>query len=94
LRKKYALAEDEKETKHLEEMEGAKSGLRLFQMDLLDSDSIAAALKGCSGVIHLACPNIIGQVQDPEVLILVNHFQITLPNNFFWIYFWLKFLQN
>ncbi|XP_020220286.1 cinnamoyl-CoA reductase 1 [Cajanus cajan] len=61
---------DEKETKHLEEMEGAKSGLRLFEMDLLDMDSIAAAVKGCSGVIHLACPNIIGQVKDPEKQIL------------------------
>lgn len=48
-------------------MEGAKSRLRLFQMDLLDSDSVAAAVKGCAGVLHLACPNIIGEVKDPEV---------------------------
>ncbi|XP_027335878.1 cinnamoyl-CoA reductase 1 [Abrus precatorius] len=61
---------DEKETKHLEEMEGAKGHLRLFEMDLLDMDSITAAVKGCSGVIHLACPNIIGQVKDPEKEIL------------------------
>ncbi|KAL2333020.1 hypothetical protein Fmac_014233 [Flemingia macrophylla] len=58
---------DEEETKHLEEMEGAKSRLHLFEMDLLDINSIAAAVKGCSGVIHLACPNIIGQVKDPEI---------------------------
>ncbi|TKY47203.1 Cinnamoyl-CoA reductase 1 [Spatholobus suberectus] len=62
--------EDENETKHLEEMEGAKSRLRLLEMDLLDVDSIAVAVKGCSGVIHLACPNIIGQVKDPEKQIL------------------------
>lgn len=61
---------DENETKHLEEMEGAKSRLRFFEMDLLDINSIAAAIKGCSGVIHLACPNIIGQVEDPEKQIL------------------------
>ncbi|OIV95075.1 hypothetical protein TanjilG_10895 [Lupinus angustifolius] len=61
---------DEEETKHLEAMEGAKSRLRLFQMDLLDSDSIAAAIKGCAGVFHLACPNIIGQVKDPQKQIL------------------------
>ncbi|MQL05561.1 SDR family NAD(P)-dependent oxidoreductase, partial [Escherichia coli] len=61
---------DEEETKHLEAMEGAKSRLRLFQMDLLDSNSIAAAIKGCAGVFHLACPNIIGQVKDPEKEIL------------------------
>ncbi|TKY47202.1 Cinnamoyl-CoA reductase 1 [Spatholobus suberectus] len=61
---------DENETKHLEEMEGAKSRLRLCEMDLLDINSIAAAVEGCSGVIHLACPNIIGQVEDPEKQIL------------------------
>ncbi|KAK7301652.1 hypothetical protein RJT34_12522 [Clitoria ternatea] len=61
---------DEKETKHLEEMEGAKSNLRLFEMDLLDIESIFEAIKGCSGVIHLACPNIIGEVEDPEKQIL------------------------
>ncbi|KAK7333178.1 hypothetical protein VNO80_29943 [Phaseolus coccineus] len=69
---------DEKETKHLEEMEGAKSGLRLFEMDLLNPDSIAAALKGCSAVIHLACPNIIGQVQNPEKQILEPAIQGTV----------------
>ena len=63
------LAEDEMETKHLEAMEGAKGHLHFFEMDLLDTDSIAAAIKGCAGVFHLACPNIIGQVKDPEVRI-------------------------
>jgi nucleoside-diphosphate-sugar epimerase len=48
-------------------MEGAKTRLKFFEMDLLNSDSIAAAVKGCAGVIHLACPNIIGEVKDPEV---------------------------
>jgi hypothetical protein len=48
-------------------MEGAKGHLKFFEMDLLNSDSIAAAVKGCAGVIHLACPNIIGEVKDPEV---------------------------
>ncbi|OIW14309.1 hypothetical protein TanjilG_21449 [Lupinus angustifolius] len=57
---------DEKETKHLEAMEGAKTRLRFFQMDLLDSDSIVAAVKGCAGVFHLACPIITSQVKDPE----------------------------
>ncbi|KAE9594207.1 hypothetical protein Lal_00001313 [Lupinus albus] len=61
---------DKDETEHLEAMEGAKSRLRLFQMDLLDNDSIAAAIKGCAGVFHLACPNIIGQVKDPQKEIL------------------------
>ncbi|XVF20364.1 hypothetical protein REPUB_Repub11eG0191800 [Reevesia pubescens] len=57
---------DEKETKHLESLEGAESRLRLFQIDLLDYDSIVAAINGCSGVFHLASPCIIDQVHDPQ----------------------------
>ncbi|CAL5426909.1 unnamed protein product [Camellia sinensis] len=57
---------DEKETKHLEALEGAESRLRLFQIDLLDYDSIVAAVTGSSGVFHLASPCIIDQVKDPE----------------------------
>jgi nucleoside-diphosphate-sugar epimerase len=67
-------------------MEGAKGHLKFFEMDLLNSDSIAAAVKGCAGVIHLACPNIIGEVKDPEVPkskllnILSNFILLTLIN--------------
>ncbi|KAL1558526.1 phenylacetaldehyde reductase-like [Salvia divinorum] len=55
---------DERETKHLEAMEGANSRLRLFQIDLLDYDSIFAAVSGSAGVFHLASPCIIHQIQD------------------------------
>ncbi|XP_073062124.1 cinnamoyl-CoA reductase 1 [Primulina eburnea] len=57
---------DEKETKHLEAMEGAESRLRLFQMDLLDYNSIVAAVTGTAGVFHLASPCIVDQVHDPQ----------------------------
>ncbi|KAL6959009.1 hypothetical protein U1Q18_049787 [Sarracenia purpurea var. burkii] len=57
---------DEKETKHLESLEGAESRLRLFQMDLLDFDSVVAAVNGAAGVFHLASPCIVDQVKDPE----------------------------
>ncbi|BBH04604.1 NAD(P)-binding Rossmann-fold superfamily protein [Prunus dulcis] len=57
---------DEGETKHLEALEGAATRLRLFQIDLLDYNSIFAAINGCSGVFHLASPCIVDQVQDPE----------------------------
>ncbi|XVF68461.1 hypothetical protein PTKIN_Ptkin11bG0004700 [Pterospermum kingtungense] len=57
---------DDKETKHLQSLEGAESGLRLFQIDLLDYDSIAAAISGCAGVFHLASPCIVDQVHDPQ----------------------------
>ncbi|XP_047942148.1 phenylacetaldehyde reductase-like [Salvia hispanica] len=57
---------DETETKHLEAIEGADSRLRLFQIDLLDYDSIAAAITGAAGVFHVASPCIIDQVDDPQ----------------------------
>ncbi|EOY34586.1 PREDICTED: cinnamoyl-CoA reductase 1 [Theobroma cacao] len=57
---------DEKETKHLESLEGAESRLRLFQIDLLDYDSIATAINGCAGVFHLASPCIVDPVHDPQ----------------------------
>ncbi|KAL2540908.1 NAD(P)-binding Rossmann-fold superfamily protein [Abeliophyllum distichum] len=57
---------DEKETKHLEDFEGAKSRLRLFQMDLLNYDSIVTAITGTTGVFHLASPCIVDEVRDPE----------------------------
>ncbi|KAF3454872.1 hypothetical protein FNV43_RR05320 [Rhamnella rubrinervis] len=58
--------EDENETKHLRGLEGAETRLRLFQIDLLDYDSIAASINGCSGVFHLASPCIVDQVPEPE----------------------------
>uniref|UniRef100_A0A803PWW0 NAD-dependent epimerase/dehydratase domain-containing protein n=1 Tax=Cannabis sativa TaxID=3483 RepID=A0A803PWW0_CANSA len=57
---------DETETKHLQALEGAQTRLRLFQLDLLDYSSIAAAVHGCSGVFHLASPCIVDEVHEPE----------------------------
>ncbi|KAL1558531.1 phenylacetaldehyde reductase-like [Salvia divinorum] len=57
---------DEKETKHLQALEGAESRLRLFQIDLLDYDSIVAAATGAAGVFHLASPCIVDRVEDPQ----------------------------
>ena len=68
----YAIVDDEKETKHLEALEGAESRLRLFQIDLLDYDSIVAALTGASGVFHLASPCTVDRVRDPEVIYCFN----------------------
>ncbi|GLT80726.1 hypothetical protein SLA2020_521500 [Shorea laevis] len=61
---------NEKETKHLESLEGAKERLRLFQMDLLDYESIVAAISDCAGVFHLASPNNIDEVEDPQKALL------------------------
>lgn len=58
---------DENEMKHLEEfMEGAESRLHLFEIDLLNYDSIVAAVAGTTGVFHLASPCIVDKVHDPE----------------------------
>ncbi|XP_074559639.1 cinnamoyl-CoA reductase CAD2-like [Curcuma longa] len=57
---------DESETAHLRSLPGASDRLRLFQIDLLDSDSILAAIRGVSGVFHLASPCFITRVQDPQ----------------------------
>lgn len=62
------LAEDEKETKHLLSLEGAESRLRLFEMDLLNYDSIVAAVTGTTGVFHLASRCTVDKVPDPEVI--------------------------
>ncbi|RYR46719.1 hypothetical protein Ahy_A07g032501 isoform A [Arachis hypogaea] len=40
---------DDTETKHLEALEGASTRLRLFQIDLLQYETIVAAVRGCSG---------------------------------------------
>ncbi|CAI0399791.1 unnamed protein product [Linum tenue] len=68
---------DEKETKHLQALKGAETRLHLHQIDLLDYDSISAAIDGCAGVFHLASPCIVDEVQDPE------NFQIVVQNFFF-----------
>ncbi|KAH6820403.1 Rossmann-fold superfamily protein [Perilla frutescens var. hirtella] len=57
---------DERKTKHLEAIEGADSRLSLFQLDLLDYDSITAAVSGATGVFHLASPCVIDRVHDPQ----------------------------
>eukprot|EP01018_Ginkgo_biloba_P001127 Gb_08604 [translate_table: standard] len=62
--------ENEKETKHLEAMDGAKERLKLFQIELMDYDSLDAAISGCAGVFHLAMPNTIEAVEDPETQLL------------------------
>lgn len=84
------VAEDENETKHLEEgVEGggAETRLRLFQIDLLDYPSILRAVSGCAGVFHLASPCIIDQVQDPQVCAPI---QILLQLQL--ILYWITFL--
>lgn len=67
------IADEKKETDHLLALEGAnESTLKLFQIDLLDYNSILIAVKGTLGIFHVASPNIICEVQDPEVPIYLD----------------------
>ncbi|KAH9601974.1 hypothetical protein KSS87_000347 [Heliosperma pusillum] len=63
-------ADDEKERNHLESLQGADTRLRLFEMDLLDYDSILSAVTGTAGVFHLASPCTVDQVDDPQAQLL------------------------
>lgn len=57
---------DDAETKHLEALDGAASRLRLFQLDLLDPDTVSASVRGATGVLHVASPCIVDRVDDPD----------------------------
>jgi nucleoside-diphosphate-sugar epimerase len=52
---------------HLKVLEGAGERLQLVQADLLDYDSVASAVVGCEGVLHVACPVPSGRSTNPEV---------------------------
>ncbi|XP_077215804.1 cinnamoyl-CoA reductase 2-like [Tasmannia lanceolata] len=47
---------DNAKNAHLKKLDNAAENLQLFKAELLDYDSIYAAIAGCNGVIHVACP--------------------------------------
>jgi uncharacterized Zn-finger protein len=47
----------------------AKETLKLCQVDLLDYDTLATTIDGCSRVFHLACPTIIEKVDHPKICV-------------------------
>ncbi|GAV65827.1 Epimerase domain-containing protein [Cephalotus follicularis] len=60
---------DEKNA-HLYKLEKASDNLKLFKAELLDYESLYSAIKGCSGVFHVASPLPTGPVQNPQVEII------------------------
>ncbi|GAV72360.1 Epimerase domain-containing protein [Cephalotus follicularis] len=50
---------------HLRELEGAQERLTLCRTDLLDYESLKAAINGCDGVFHTASP----VTDDPEQMV-------------------------
>lgn len=61
-------AENEKNA-HLMKLEKASENLKLFKVDLLDYNSFSAAITGCDGVFHVACPVPFGSISNPEARI-------------------------
>ncbi|EMS65143.1 Dihydroflavonol-4-reductase [Triticum urartu] len=55
---------------HLKGLGGAEERLQLVKADLLDYDSVSAAIAGCEGVFHVACPVPSGRSTDPEAEII------------------------
>ncbi|TVU10058.1 hypothetical protein EJB05_43564, partial [Eragrostis curvula] len=63
---------------HLGRLEGAAENLRLFKADMLEPDALAAAVAGCEGVFHVACPVPMDKVADPESEVLAPAVKGTL----------------
>ncbi|RWR72279.1 cinnamoyl-CoA reductase 1-like protein [Cinnamomum micranthum f. kanehirae] len=61
---------DDEKNNHLKSLEKAQENLQLFKADLLDYDSLYAAIEGCSGVFHVASPVPPSSVANPETELL------------------------
>ncbi|RWR72282.1 cinnamoyl-CoA reductase 1-like protein [Cinnamomum micranthum f. kanehirae] len=57
---------DDEKNNHLKSLEKAQENLQLFKADLLDYDSLYAAIEGCNGVFHVASPVPPSNVANPE----------------------------
>jgi len=60
----------ERKTSYLRRLDKAADNLKLFKADLLDYDSMAAAIAGCQGVFHVASPVPSEKLTDPELQML------------------------
>lgn len=58
---------DDVKNAHLMKLEQAQENLRLFKANLLDYDSLLAAISGCTGVFHVAAAIPSGRVANPEI---------------------------
>jgi len=64
----YVPAANMKKVKHLLELPGAKTKLSLWKAELGEEGSFDEAIKGCTGVFHVATPMDF-ESKDPEVYI-------------------------
>ncbi|CAN6322173.1 unnamed protein product [Urochloa humidicola] len=70
--------DDKAETEHLLALAAGAGDLRIFRCDLLDGAALLDAARGCSGVFHLASPNTIDPVSDPQNQLMVPAVEGTL----------------
>uniref|UniRef100_A0ACD5WCU6 Uncharacterized protein n=1 Tax=Avena sativa TaxID=4498 RepID=A0ACD5WCU6_AVESA len=73
--------DDKAETGHLLALAAAagdEGRVRFFRCDLLDGAAMLAAVRGCSGVFHLASPCTVDQVLDPQKELVVPAVEGTL----------------
>ncbi|KAL7174911.1 hypothetical protein ACSBR2_028677 [Camellia fascicularis] len=62
---------NEEKNGHLKKLENAAENLELFKSDLLDYESLCAAIAGCTGVFHVASPVLSGTTfSDPQKEVL------------------------
>lgn len=60
------LSSGDDKNAHLKKLETASENLQIFKTDLLDYEGLCAAMAGCIGVFHVACPVPAGKVSNPE----------------------------
>ena len=79
---------DDQKNAHLKQLDGANERLSLYSADLLDFESLKAAIMGCDGVFHTASP-----VTDDPVSTCTSSFSLSLWFNIilFLILFWVRF---
>lgn len=63
-------------------MEKGSEKLKLFKADLFDYDGLYAAIDGCSGVFHIASPNLYHQPSNPQVTIYLD-FMLYMKENYY-----------
>ncbi|KAH0450182.1 hypothetical protein IEQ34_020874 [Dendrobium chrysotoxum] len=51
---------------HLKKLDKATENLQLFKAELLDYNTVEAAISGCEGVFHVASPVILSGISNPE----------------------------
>lgn len=82
----FFFLSDDPKNGHLKEMEGGKERLTLHKVDLLDIDSVRAAIHGCHGVFHTASPVTDNPVSyfsfSPSIQFFNNLFQSSSLSNY------------